>query len=176
MKSKEEMEKGIDRLREIQSRKSSHFERAKMCPKCGTVMKYMYGEVFSCPACGQKELSDFGKVREFLDINGPQPAIVISDNTGVDVSIINQFLKEGRVEIPDGSDVYIQCQSCGADIRYGRFCPDCILKMTKNLGSVMWMPEVGEKPTRRGEMSGRMHTLDREDDKDRKGKKNGKRR
>lgn len=163
MKSKEEIEKSMDRLKEIQSRKHRTYEKAKLCPRCGTSMKYVYGELFECPQCGLKERSDFGKVRDFLDTNGPQPAIVIADATGVEINIINEFLKEGRVEIPDGSSIYIQCQGCGADIRYGRFCPDCMQKMTKNLGTALWMPDVGEKPRHKTDMTGKMHTLDDND-------------
>lgn len=132
-------------------------EKIKFCPSCGEPMRYMFGEVFKCQVCGRSELSDFGKVREFLEKAGPQPAVVISRETGVQLNVIDKFLKEGRVEIPDGSDVYIKCQSCGTDIRYGRFCPECMMKMTKNLGQAMLAPEVGEKPRNN---FGRMHTMD----------------
>jgi predicted amidophosphoribosyltransferase len=108
------------------------FEMTKLCPDCGTKMKYIYGEMFECPTCGKKQLSDFGLVREYLDSHGPQPAIIISEATGVSVDVIDHFLRQGRVEIPDGSGVYIKCQSCGADIRYGRYCPECMAKMSKS--------------------------------------------
>ena len=101
-------------------KKEVKFEKAKICPFCGNNMKYVYGEMYECPGCGRKEPTDFGKVRDFLDTNGPQPAIVIADATGVSLDVIDGFLKQGRVEIPDGSDVYIKCQRCGTDIRYGR--------------------------------------------------------
>lgn len=133
------------------------YEMIKICPICGQPMKYMFGEVYKCQKCGRSELSDFGKVREFLEKAGAQPAVVISRETGVELNVIDKFLKEGRVEIPDGSDVYIKCQSCGTDIRYGRFCPECMMKMTKDLGQAMLAPEVGERPRSK---SGRMHTLE----------------
>lgn len=143
--------------KEKNSKNSRKYERIKLCPICAEPMKYMFGEVFECSKCGKQELSDFGKVREFLDKSGPQPAIIIERETGVPLSVIHQFLREGRVEIPDGSDVYIRCQSCGTDIRYGRFCPECMLKLTKNIGQAMLAPEVGEKPRMN---SGKMHTLE----------------
>ena len=123
-------------------------------------MNYIYGEMFQCPACGRKERTDFGKVREFLEIAGPQPAVIISEETGVPLKVIDKFLREGRVEIPDGSPVYIRCQGCGTDIRYGRFCPDCMLRLSKSLQHAMLAPEVGEKPRTN---SGRMHTLELKD-------------
>ncbi len=133
------------------------YENIKICKLCNCHMNYIYGEMFQCPSCGRKERTDFGKVREFLEIAGPQPAVIISQETGVELKVIDKFLRQGRIEIPDGSDIYIKCQSCGTDIRYGRYCPDCMLKITKNLGHAMLAPEVGEKPRTK---SGRMHTLD----------------
>ncbi len=144
---------------EQKNNNAKKFERIKFCPLCGEPMKYMFGEVYKCIKCGRKELSDFGKVREYLDEAGPQPAVVIARETGVALEVIDKFLREGRVEIPDGSDIYIKCQGCGTDIRYGRFCPECMLRMTKDLGQAMLAPEVGEKPRSK---SGKMHTLDEE--------------
>ena len=48
------------------------------------------------PGCGRKELF-WEKVRDFLDTNGPQPAIVIAE-TGVSLDVV-WILKQGRVEI-----------------------------------------------------------------------------
>ena len=139
--------------------KTQRYERTKICPDCGTNMKYMFGEQFKCPKCGRTELSDFGRVKEFLEKAGPQPAIVISDETGVSLEYVNMLLRQGRIEIPDGSDTYIKCQKCGTDIRYGRYCPDCMLKIAKSVNGVMWMEDVGEKPTRKG--GEEMHYLDK---------------
>lgn len=145
------------------------FEMTKLCPDCGTKMKYIYGEMFECPTCGKKQLSDFGLVREYLDSHGPQPAIIISEATGVSVDVIDHFLRQGRVEIPDGSGVYIKCQSCGADIRYGRYCPECMAKMSKKLGKALLASDMGERPTKKADMSGKMHILSRtEEDHDKK--------
>ena len=47
--------------------------------------------MYKYPGCGRKEPTDFGKVRDFLDTNGPQPAIVIADATGVSLDVIDGF-------------------------------------------------------------------------------------
>ena len=36
------------------------------------------------------------------------------------------------------------------------------MQMTKNIGQALWSPEMGEKPHNKPDMSGRMHTLDRD--------------
>lgn len=93
------------------------YDRAKICPKCGELMRYAFGEVFKCDNCGAEELTSFGKVRKYIEDHGPSNAANISDGTGVPVSTINRYLREGRIEIPDGSDSYIKCEDCGAEIR-----------------------------------------------------------
>lgn len=153
-KEKSDMERALKKAQMIQ------YERVKKCAKCGNPMKYVYGEMYECPECGYKELSDFGRVREYLEKNGPQTAIIIAENTGVSIDEINRFLKEGRIEIPDGSSSYIHCQSCGAEIRYGRYCPECIMKLTKNIKGAIDMSQVGEKPRYKSRQEGMMHTLD----------------
>lgn len=155
--------------------KKGSFEMGKLCSECRIPMKYIYGEMYQCPSCGTKELSDFGKVREFLEKAGPQPAVIIADATGVKLSVIDNLLRQGRIEIPDGSDVYIKCQSCGADIRYGRYCPECIARTTNNISQAMLAPEMGERPRSK---SGRMYTKESTSafvgrkDKNKKDKKN----
>ena len=120
-------------------------------------MVYAYGEMYECPKCGDKEYTDFGKIREYLETHGPQNAVTITDATGVSVKTIQKFLYQGRIEIPDGSDSYIKCQMCGADIRYGRFCPDCMAKLNKENQTAVY---VGEKPKYKRDHNGKMHTLD----------------
>ena len=167
----EQLNVGLERMKDINEKRNEHrkktFEKAKVCKQCNTNMVYIYGEMYQCPVCGRKELSDFGKVREFLDANGPQPAAVIADATGVSLHAIDQFLRQGRVEIPDGSDVYIKCQNCGTEIRYGRYCPECMAKISKNINAAVWNQDVGEKPKMKHNAAGKMHTL--EDSKKRRG-------
>lgn len=149
---KERKEKQMKKLQ----KEDNPFRMTAKCPKCGTTMQYAYGETFVCPYCGNKELTDFGKIREFLEDNGPQPAAIISENTGVSLAIIHKYLREGRIEIPDGSDSYIKCQRCGTDIRYGRYCPECLALLSKDISGAM-NAVAGEKPTKRPGMQGEMH-------------------
>ena len=114
-----------------------HYTMLKECPKCGTRMIYAYGD--------------------YLEKHGPQNAVTIADATGVSVKTIQKFLYQGRIEIPDGSGSYIKCQMCGAEIRYGRFCPECSAKLSRDNSSMVY---VGEKPKHKMDYNGKMHTLD----------------
>ena len=77
---------------------------------------------------------------------------VIADETGVPMKHLNLMLREGRVEIPDGSSYYIRCESCGCSIRYGRFCPDCVRRTASDLRQAFYVAEMGEKPKQSGSM------------------------
>lgn len=134
------------------------YERRIDCPSCGARMTYIYGETYECPECGCRKLTDFGRVRKYLEDNGPRTAIVISEATGVSIEVINKFLREGRIEIPDGSEQYIKCLKCGAEIRYGRYCPECMKKISGSISKAMWTPDVGERPKKKY-ADGKMHFL-----------------
>lgn len=116
-----------------------------ICEKCKGKLYFMGGGRYKCNDCGNEVLDDFGKVKEFLEENGPSPSAVISENTGVRQDVIATFLKKGRLEIPDGSPCYIKCERCGCSIRYGRFCPECIQKLAGGI-KVIFNEEMGEKP------------------------------
>ncbi len=129
-----------------------------ICSRCGTELRYRSHGEYICDHCGNVERDDFGKVRHFIELNGPTPAILISEGTGVAIDIINRFLRQGRVEIPEGSDMYIKCENCGTDIRFGRYCPACAAKLTKKLQGAF---EAGEVPKSKvkSEDDSKMHFL-----------------
>ena len=115
-----------------------------VCPKCSSDLEFRGAGEYVCTVCGCVVRDDFGKVRHFLDVNGPSPALIISENTGVSLEKINHYLRQGRIEIPDGSEQYIYCEGCGCEIRYGRFCQACANRLSKDLKGAF--AEVGEAP------------------------------
>ena len=46
---------------------------------------------------------------------------------------VRHLLKDGRIEIAEGSKVYLRCELCGKQIRSGQFCPDCEMKVHRHL-------------------------------------------
>lgn len=102
-----------------------------VCPNCGTLMKYKYRGIFVCENCGTEELNDYGKVKKYLDENGPTNAIELAAKTGVRRSKIGEFLRLGKVEIPENSTTFIHCKGCGTAIRFGNYCANCV--HTKNI-------------------------------------------
>lgn len=132
-----------------------------LCPKCGTEYEYLSMGEYRCPKCGHTDKDDYGKVRDFIEENGPSSALVIARGTGVSMIKIKQFLRQGRIEIPDGSNSYIKCEKCGeADIRFGRFCPDCARELARELEGAFKVEYVGEVPKHN---NAKMHFLDKLD-------------
>lgn len=138
------------------------------CENCGGLLKDMGLGLYICSQCGSETLSEFGKVKKYIEENGPSNAYNISTGTGVSMSKIDKFLRQGRIEIPEGSDSYIACEMCGTDIRYGRFCPACATKLKKELTSALLPNEIGEVPRKNGKMR---YMADDNDKNDRKSKR-----
>ena len=127
------------------------------CEKCGGKCKYKAQGVYECVDCKHTMMDDYGKVRVYLDEHGRRPAAVIADETGVSISTIQKYLRDGQLEIPEGSSVYVKCEKCGTDIRYGIYCPSCAAQLSKDIQGTIHMGNIGEKPKNRG--NGQMRFL-----------------
>lgn len=142
--------------------------RPIFCKKCSGKLFYQAAGNYKCKDCGEEEYDDFGKIKNYLESNGPSPATVIAEGTGVPLEIINIFLKNGRLEIPEGSKFYIKCERCGCSLRYGRYCPGCTRELAGQLHGAMF-EQMGEKPKYESKKNKeKMHFLDHVDKKGRK--------
>ena len=83
-------------------------ETVTICDKCSGHMMYKGGGCYVCESCGEEYLTDFGKVKRFINTYGPSNAITISRETGVSRHKIQEFLRDGRVEV-------VECQSEAAN-------------------------------------------------------------
>lgn len=134
--------------------------RPIFCKNCGGKLFYQSGGLYRCEDCGEEELDDFGKIKQYLEEHGPSAATFISEGTGVSLEIINLFLKNGRLEIPEGSNFYIKCERCGCSLRFGRYCYSCTKELAGQLKGAMF-EQMGEKPKSVQEKEkGKMHFLD----------------
>ena len=132
--------------------------RPIQCEECHGKLFYTGSGKYNCADCGHEMMDDFGKVKAFLEKNGPSPMLVIAEATGVNVDVIDFFLRKGRIEIIEGSQFYINCEKCGCAIRYGRFCPDCVKTLATGIKAV-FHEEMGEKPKKLPTRKATMHFL-----------------
>ena len=105
-------------------------ETVTICDKCSGHMMYKGGGCYVCESCGEEYLTDFGKVKRFINTYGPSNAITISRETGVSRHKIQEFLRDGRVEVvEDATNKVAFCLSCGVPIRSGKYCNLCQSRM-----------------------------------------------
>ena len=120
-------------------------KRPVNCEKCGEKLKYEGGGEYRCFRCKTGCYDDFGKVRKYLYENGPAPAPVVVEATGVSSNIVIELLKEGRIELVNDSKFFLACERCGCAIRFGRICPDCAKKDADKISREL-KESIGEKP------------------------------
>lgn len=137
-------------------------KKVEKCELCHNRMQYVGGGKYRCAFCGMEVLDDFGKIKQFLDQNGPTPEVIIAQQTGISIEKIDSYLKKGMVEIPNGSKFYLNCERCGCEIRYGRYCPECAKNEMQNSFRASYQ-DVGERPKQNynPDMAGKMHFINR---------------
>jgi hypothetical protein len=89
-----------------------------------------------CPNCKQQDEEDFKKIKEYLYKNPKAPMGQVSEDCDVSVERIERFLKEGRLIPVEGSDLGVQCEKCGQNIKTGRLCDSCAKSLETQFSKV----------------------------------------
>jgi methionyl-tRNA synthetase len=100
------------------------------------------------------------QVRDYIRENDSASIQQISDDNEVSVKQIKQWIREERLIFTDKSPVGIECETCGAMIRTGRYCNKCKESMASNLKQMYVMPPQEDQGIR-GKDKDRMHFLDK---------------
>jgi flagellar operon protein (TIGR03826 family) len=104
------------------------------CRGCGRLFNYLGGTPL-CQAC-IKELDDkFGGVKQYIYDNPAASIQQVSEDNDVSIQQLNKWIREERLCFSENSAFGIECESCGAMIRTGRFCPACKDKLANTLGN-----------------------------------------
>lgn len=119
--------------------------RPMFCEACDGKMIYDGHGIYHCSDCGKEALDDYGKIRKYLEEHGSDTAVAVARETGVDLGIVSMFLKDGRIEIPNGSSLFIKCRRCGCSLRFGRYCRECTQEMAGGLSNA-FREDMGERP------------------------------
>ena len=109
------------------------FNIPRVCGKCGGVMVFKGLGEYRCEECGELAYDDYGKVRCYIEEHKGATAAEIEAAVGVSQKTIRRLLREGRLEVAEGSRAFLRCDLCDRPIRSGRYCPDCEVKMHRNL-------------------------------------------
>lgn len=110
-----------------------YFMEVMNCRKCRKLFNYLGYGPRVCPECAKKDEENFKKVKEYLYENPGTVLPIISKETGVASEVIIRYLREGRIEIAEGSSIEIPCERCGKPIKSGRFCENCVNSLSNEL-------------------------------------------
>lgn len=100
----------------------------KNCPKCKKLFSPLNGQLI-CSECEKKEVLEFNLVRDFLRENRGADINIVSEETGVSVKKILNYLKQGKLEVTEGMGEFLKCEKCGIPIKTGQFCRSCTEKI-----------------------------------------------
>ncbi len=76
------------------------YHRPKQCSKCGSnILHYKGLGEYCCGECEHLEYDDYGKVRNYLEVNRGTPITIIAQDTGVSKWTIRQMVEEERFDI-----------------------------------------------------------------------------
>lgn len=93
------------------------------CERCGTLYHKTIKNI--CGKCVQQEEEDYKKVRLYLKRHKTVEITTVSEDTGVDLDLIYQFLQEGRIVLGSGVASGYPCKQCGTAIQSGSLCSTC---------------------------------------------------
>lgn len=105
----------------------------RQCVKCGGVMVFKGLGEYQCENCDELAYDDYGKVRSYIEKHRGATAAQVEEAIGVPQRTIRRLLKEGRLEIAEGSKMFLYCEICDKPIRSGRYCPECEIKAHRSL-------------------------------------------
>lgn len=106
------------------------------CRKCGCIFNYLSGSIL-CQACKEEMEIKFQEVKEYVREHPGVGIPEVSQACDVDSAQIQAWLREERLEVTESSAIYLNCESCGAPIRSGKYCDKCKMQLTSGFKNVM---------------------------------------
>lgn len=106
------------------------------CRNCGRIFNYVLGPIV-CPACREKMEEKFQEVKEYIRDHRGVGIMEVSEACDVDASQIRQWLREERLEVTEDSAIFLNCESCGAPIRTGKYCDKCKNEVTRGFRDIV---------------------------------------
>ena len=130
------------------------------CRSCGKIFNHIRGQLI-CPTC-QKELDGkFKDVKKFIYDNPHSSIPDITKACGVSTAQVNRWIREERLTFAEDSPIVIECESCGAGIKTGRFCERCKASLQGGLAQAAGLNQKPkQQDSRRRATENKMRFLD----------------
>ncbi|WP_017184923.1 TIGR03826 family flagellar region protein [Alkalibacillus haloalkaliphilus] len=113
------------------------------CPNCGEL--FVKGAQTVCRTCFLEEEEKFETVYSFIRKKKNRTATMgqVSDETGVEKSLIQKWLRQRRIQPGTFPNLTYQCERCDTQIYEGKLCLDCadVLKSDLQQGEVKTIAE-----------------------------------
>ncbi len=95
------------------------------CKKCKKMYEHISINNKYCPDCTKREHDRYINVRTYVKNNPGITVQRVSEDLGIDTSIIVRYLKEEKLEISGEVSGFLKCSVCGEEIRTGTHCQSC---------------------------------------------------
>ncbi|MCR5723116.1 MAG: flagellar protein [Lachnospiraceae bacterium] len=106
------------------------------CRRCGRLFNYAMGPII-CPQCRDALEEKFKEVKAYISAHSGCGIQEVARECDVEVSQIQQWLGEERLQFSEDSMVQLTCESCGTTIRSGRFCEKCKNEMANGFSNAI---------------------------------------
>lgn len=118
------------------------------CLRCGKMFLYSGIGKCLCFTCRAEDEKQFNCVKEFIYEHPSATIKDVSVNTKVGVARIKSYLKEGRLIISDDSAIFLNCEVCGTQLKFGRVCRNCAVTLSNEMKSAMEINDysIGDAP------------------------------
>ena len=110
------------------------------CRKCGRIFNYVSGPPI-CMQCREALEAKFQEVKKYIQEHAHASIPEVSEACDVSTNQIQQWLRDERLELCEGSGITLQCEECGASIVTGRYCEKCKANMANRLSDSIRKPE-----------------------------------
>ena len=133
----------------------------RSCRGCGKLYNYLGPSTPACPACMAAMEEKFQVCKEYIRENPGANIQTVSEETDTPIKMIKQWVREERLTFAEGSVVGIECESCGASILTGRYCPACKFKMQQTFANASRKTPEPRQAQTKNDRDNKMRFLDR---------------
>lgn len=110
------------------------------CRKCGRLFNYVAGPPI-CMQCREALEAKFQEVKKYIQEHVHASIPEVSEACDVSANQIQQWLRDERLELCEGSGIGLFCEECGESIVTGRYCEKCKANMANRLSDSIRKPE-----------------------------------
>lgn len=120
---------------------------ARNCRKCGRLFNYVQGPPI-CMQCREALEEKFQEVKNYIRENSHCSVTEVAEACDVSPNQIQQWLRDERLQLAEGSSITLFCENCEKPILSGRFCDACKKTMANQLSDSIKQPEA-PKPVKK---------------------------